>query len=337
MNTPTTNTPWPRLGVVGVVLAAVIGAILVAFLWPAATAEPRGLPIALAAPQAMADQLRAGMEAQAPDRFDFTDTADRDTATELIETRAAYGAIVLGQEPEVLVSSAANAAVAAQLSSLAPTLQAQLNAELAAAGQEPPAPIVVAVTDVVPLAASDANGVILSASAFPLVLGGVVGGIAISLGIVGIWRRLTALLVFSVVGGLTITGILQGWFGGLQGDYLANSSAIALALLAIGGFVVGLAALLGRPGIALGVVLFVLFANPISSAAIPVEFMVRPWGEIGQWFPPGAAGTLLRDLSYFPKADSLFVWLVLAGWALAGLLLIAITHGRDRSVSLESH
>ena len=94
--------------------------------------------------------------------------------------------------------------------------------------------------------------------------------------------------------------------GALQGDFWVNSAAIALALTAIAAPILGFVALIGRAGIALGVLTFLLFANPISAAAIPVEFLPVPWGAIGQWFPPGAAATLLRDLSYFPAADATF-------------------------------
>ena len=73
-----------------------------------------------------------------------------------------------------------------------------------------------------------------------------------------------------------------------------------------------------------------LFAVPLASAATPVEFLPTPWGAVGQWFPPGAAATLLRDLSYFPAADSVFPWLVLAGWAVAGVLLALAGRALDR-------
>jgi hypothetical protein len=99
-------------------------------------------------------------------------------------------------------------------------------------------------------------------------------------------------------------------------------------LAAIAAPITGFVALMGRPGIARGVVTFLLVANPISAAAIPVEFLAEPWGAIGQWFPPGAAATLLRDLSYFPVADATFPWLVLAAWAAGGILLSMIGHFR---------
>ena len=122
---------------------------------------------------------------------------------------------------------------------------------------------------------------------------------------------------------------MQGWFGVLQGDYLVNALAFTLAFLSIGAPIVGFAALVGTPGVALGPVVFLLFANPISSAGAPVEFLPEPWGAIGQWFPPGAAATLIRELSYFPEADKLFPWLVLAGWAAAGVLLGMLGHFRQ--------
>ncbi|MBT2498220.1 hypothetical protein J7E25_03855 [Agromyces sp. ISL-38] len=89
-----------------------------------------------------------------------------------------------------------------------------------------------------------------------------------------------------------------------------------------------MAALMGRAGIAVGAVVMLLFANPISAAAVPKEFLVAPWGEVGQWFPPGAAATLIRELSYFPSADTAFPWLVLAAWAAGGILLSVVGHFR---------
>jgi hypothetical protein len=75
-------------------------------------------------------------------------------------------------------------------------------------------------------------------------------------------------------------------------------------------------------------VLFLLIGNPIASAAAPLEFLPQPWGQVGQWLPPGAGATLLRDVAYFPAADIAFPVLVLAGWAVAGLLLAVLGHFR---------
>ncbi len=93
--------------------------------------------------------------------------------------------------------------------------------------------------------------------------------------------------------------------------------------------IVGFATLFGRPGIAVGPVLFMLIGNPLSGAQFPKEFLANPWGAFGQWLPPGAGNSLLRDTSYFPDADSAFSILVLTGWTILGLSLVTIGHARD--------
>jgi hypothetical protein len=324
------HTPWGRAIGVGVALAAVVTVIVLAFSWPGVTADPQGLPIAVSGPEEQVSALEAALDERAEGLFDVTRVDDREEAVVAIESREVYGAILISESPEVLTASAASPLVAQQLSAFAGVLQTQLQAAIAAQvpeGVTPPT-VSVTVTDVVPLADADPRGSGLVAAAFPLVLGGMLGGILISVALVGAVRRLVALGVYAVVGGLVITAVLQGWFGVLQGDYLLNSAVFTTALLAIGAPIVGFAALIGRAGIALGPILFLLIANPISSAATPVEFLLKPWGAIGQWFPPGAGATLIRETSYFPAADTTFPWLVLAGWAAAGILLALIGHFR---------
>ena len=107
-----------------------------------------------------------------------------------------------------------------------------------------------------------------------------------------------------------------------------HSLFTTIQLAAIAAPITGFVALIGRAGIAFGPLVMLLFANPLSSANAPKEFLVAPWGEVGQWFPPGAAATLLRDLSYFPEADASFPWLVLGAWMVGGLLLSVVGHFR---------
>ena len=336
-HTPTTGpTPWSRVVGVAVVLTTVVSVIVLAFLWPALTSEVRDLPIAAAGPSAQVEQIVAVIDDHAPGVFDVTTVDDRDAAVAAIERREVYGAIVLGQKPEVLTSSAASPVAAQALSGVAAQLQAGLQqaaaAQAAAAGVAPPA-ITVDVTDVVPLAETDARGTGLASAVLPLVIGGLLGGILTALLLAGRSRRLVALALYAVLAGAALAGILQGWLGVLQGSFVLDAAAIALAMFAIGATVGGLASVLGRPGLALGAVTFILFAVPLASAATPVEFLPAPWGAVGQWFPPGAGATLLRDLSYFPSADAAFPWLVLAGWAVAGAALVVLGRALDRTPS----
>lgn len=332
------HTPWGRVIGVGIALAAVVAVIVLAFSWPGVTSEPKGLPLVVVGPDAQVTALEGALDERSEGLFEVTVADDRDAAVAAIEHRDAYGAIVLGDEPEVLTASAGSPLVAQQLTAFASALQGQLQAAVAAQvpdGVTPPT-VTVTVTDVVPLAEADPRGAGLVSAAFPVVLGGMLGGILVSVALVGVVRRLVALGVYVVAAGLTIAGIMQGWFGVLQGEYLLNAGVIAAGLLAIGAPIVGFAALIGRPGIALGPVIFLLIANPISSAAQPQEFLPEPWGDVGQWFPPGAGATLLRDASYFPAADTTFPWLVLATWAAAGILLALVGHFRSTGATPEA-
>lgn len=325
------HSPWGRVVGIGIALAAVVAVIVLAFSWPNVTSEPKDVPIAIVGPDAQVEALTGALDARSPGLFEVTTVEDRDAAVAAIESRDAYGAILLGLDTEVLTASAGSPIIAQQLNAFASVLEGQIQAAVAAQvpeGVTPPT-VTVTVTDVVPLAESDPRGTGLVSAAFPVVLGGMLGGILICVALVGAARRLVALGVYAVVAGLAIAAIMQGWFGVLQGAYLLNAAVLASGLLAIGATIVGFAALLGRPGVAIGPVLFLLVANPISSAAQPVEFLPEPWGAIGQWFPPGAGATLLRDVSYFPAADPTFPWLVLAGWAAAGILLALV--GRHRA------
>lgn len=310
------HTPWRRLLGLGVGLAGALTVLVLAFLWPAVTSEPHDLPVAVAGPAAAVVPFTQALEERAPGVFDVVTAQDRTSAVDLVQTREIYGAVVLGAQPEILTASGGSPLVAQQLTALAPALQAQVGA---------PVPV----TDVVPLLEGDPRGAILGAVTFPLVIGGMIGGIAISLGVVGVWRRVTAVVGYSVLGGFAVAGVLQGWFGALAGSYAVNAGIVALAILAIAGVIVGCVSVVGRAGIAIGPVLFLLVANPIASAAQPWQMLPAPWGAIGQWMPPGAAAALLRDESYFPRADTTQLWVALASWAVLGLLLATVGHFRD--------
>lgn len=194
----------------------------------------------------------------------------------------------------------------------------------------------VVVTDVVPLSSDDPRGTGLAVAGLPLAMGGMVGGILISLLVAGAWRRLAAVIAYGIAGGLGLVGILQGWFHVLQGDFWANSAAVGLGIAATAAIITGLSALIGRAGIAVGAVITMFIGNPLSALTQPREFLPAPWGDVGQWFVPGASGTLLRNLSYFPDAGTLFPWLVLGAWAVAGVVLIVTGHFRDQSAVAEA-
>ncbi len=357
------RTPWARVVGIGVALSIVVGAILLAFAWPSITASAQDLPVGVVGTDEQVEQIQDAVDehsdgAIALERFD-----DRDAAVSAIEQREAYGAIVLGAEatdaPEVLKATAASAQVAAVMDGLARTLQSQIDTQIRAqieqtlttaqegmaaavqaavqaalSGQAPTAPsestavelpaITVVVTDIVPFDEDDANGAGLTVAMFPMLLGGMMGGIVLTLLVKGTGRRLVGVVVYSAAAGLVLSAVLHSWLGVLPAGYWLNAAALALTIAAISATITGLGGLFGAAGVPIGAVLMMLVANPISAATVPVEFLVSPWGAIGQLLPPGAAGTLLRSISYFPDAPTAHLWLTLGCWAAAGLVLTAI-------------
>jgi hypothetical protein len=326
------HTKWGFAVVFGLAGSLIVGLVVLAFVWPIATASAKNLPVAISGPAASVRAIEQAIDDKASGVIDFQSVDSRDAAIAKIKDRSVYGAIILpsaqGESPEVLTASAASTAATQLLSGIGTQLQAQLMQQVAAAHGNPLA-VKVAVTDVVPLASSDKNGTGLIAASFPLVLGGILGGILVSFLVVGVLRRLLALLVYGLAAGFVVGLVLQTLFGILQGDFLVNSLALGLAMVATSSVITGFNALVGAPGIGIGSVITMLIGNPISAASLPVQFLAGPWGAIGQFFVPGAASALVRDLSYFPGADLGRYWLTLGIWAAAGIVLSVAGHFRS--------
>jgi hypothetical protein len=92
----------------------------------------------------------------------------------------------------------------------------------------------------------------------------------------------------------------------------------------VAGAIAGLAAVLGPPGIGLGAIVVFLVGNALSGVSAAPELLPQPWGEVGQWLPAGAGGTLLRSVAYFDGAGGGAALAVLSGYAVVGLLLVAV-------------
>lgn len=349
-------TRWRFAALFGLLGALVVAVIVMAFVWPAATSQPQNLPVGIDGPADAVTAVEDVLAEQDPEPFVLHDVDSREDAVSRIESRELYGAILLGEEPEVLIATAASPVAAQALRGVATQLQLQideraqgalteqLTAILTAlqAGQRPQLPDgaapggvpevpQVTVTDLVPLAEGDATGAGLAASVFPLVLSGMLGGILLTLLVQGVVRRLIGLVVFGAAAGALIALVMQTWFGMLQGDWLLNAAVIGLSVSATSALVVGLASVMGPPGIGVAALITLLVANPIAGAAVPPQFLPEPWGAIGQWFVPGASATLLRSVMYFPDAATAVQWVVLGAWLVAGVVLALIGHHRNRA------
>lgn len=292
---------------IAIVIVGVQALLVPLFAGPAANIAPRDLPIAVAAPPPMAQQLTAKLEADHPGAFEIKPVADAAAVDEAIKTRAVYGGILLSPSgPAIHVASAAS-----------PTVANLLTQAAAGLGTGQPAPV----TDVVPVHSGDPRGAGFGAGFLPLAMTGLIAGVLIFLLVGSRAARLTALILYAAGAGFAGAAVLQFWLDVLPGDYLTDAGVLALFALAVAATITGLGALLGRAGLALGVVLVFLVGNALSAVGSAPELLPQPWGAYGQWLPIGSGGTMLRSVAYFDGNGSRTAATVLTAYAVIGLLL----------------
>ncbi|GAA0737413.1 ABC transporter permease [Dactylosporangium roseum] len=303
------RSPWPRVGAIVLLLTALLSVIMIAFAWPATRSTVHDIPLAVAGPPQAVAQVTQQLESRRPGAFDLVQVSDTAAAERLIRDREVYGAIDLSTgRPHLIIASAASPAVAQALQQVAQGLN--------------PGGTAVAVRDLVPLPADDPRGAGLAAGALPLVLGGIVAAGLLTNLIAGTVRRVAGALAFAVTGGFALVAILQFWLGSIEGDYWANSGVVALSIAATALTVLGLESLFGTAGLGLGAAVMMLLGNPLSGLASAPEMLPAGWGALGQYLPPGAAGSLLRSVSFFDGGGATPHLLVLLGWAALGLILV---------------
>ena len=297
----------------GLLIAALVVALqallVPLFAGPAANIAPRDLPLAVAGPPPAAQDLAGRLQAQHPGAFDVRVVADGSAADRAIRERTVYGAIVLAPAgASVHVASAAS-----------PTVAALLTQSTAALGNGNPP-----VQDVVPTDADDPRGAGFGAAFLPLAMTGLLAGALIFLLVRSRAARVTALITYAVLAGLAGAAVQQLWLSVLPGHYLADAGVMALVALAIAASVTGLGAILGRAGVALGAVMIFLVGNALSAVGSAPELLPQPWGEVGQWLPIGAGGTMLRSVAYFGGNGAAPAAVVLATYVVLGLGMAAL-------------
>ncbi|SNT55712.1 hypothetical protein SAMN05421812_109262 [Asanoa hainanensis] len=286
----------------GLLIVMVI--LLTAFALPGANTAVKDVPIAAAGPQRA--QLKATLDQAAPGAFDVSMVTSAAVSEREILDRDVYGAFVVDDDGLTLdIASAASSAVATSLTQVAQQLGTTMK-------------LPVTVHDLRPLSTGDPKGLGLAAGALPIALGGWLAAMGIISLIVGAWHRLIAAAVFGVAGGFVLSGTLFA-IGTFDTNYWATSAAAALGLAATCYFVLGFERLLRGGGIAIAALTLILLGNPLSGQSSAPEMLPHPWGALGQLLPPGATGTLLRNVSFFDGAAIARPISVLVAWALLGL------------------
>jgi hypothetical protein len=290
--------------------------------------SPRDVPLAVVvpagAPAGTAGSVVAQLEGIAGDPLDLRVAGTEDDARDLLADREVDGVLLLGAgtEDTLLVSGAEGGAVSSALTEVLTQVDAAQQRTLTT-------------DDVLPAAAGDARGL----SAFYLAVGWVVGGYLVA-SIIGVSAgsrpltpargvvRLGSLAVYAVVsgiGGAVITGPVLGVF---DGHLLALSAFGALLVFAVGAITTALQVWTGLVGIGLAILLFVVLGNPSAGGAYPAPLLPPFWAAIGSWLPPGAGTSAVRGIVYFGGAGAGQACLVLAAYAVVGLVATLAGSGR---------
>ena len=347
----TDRSSWLKVISTSLLASLIVAVVILAFTWPTKTMEAKNLPVSIAGPEVTVSQFEQSLKDKGIETFELKQASSREEAEQQIKQRETYGAIIFteGAAPEVLTAPAANAAATQMLNGVATQLNAQIQQKALAAKTEAltqagqaggeqgaqaaaqleqmkvqakqASAMAVKTTAVVPLSENDSSGSGIAISAFPLVIGGILGGSFSALRVNGTWRRFATATLYAVIGGALTALILSTWFDFIPGDFATLWAAFGATYLATAFFIVGVGAL-SSPliGLAVGAVVTMFIGNPISGATMPSVFLPGAWGQIGQMLVPGASSTLLRSIAYFPEAATSDQWLVLGSWIAFGLL-----------------
>ena len=277
----------------------------------AANHEPRphGLPLGIVGSPPAVAALTAQLNRRAPGAFAVRGYASPTAARTAILHRSIYGALELGPPPVLLVASAASGFVAA-------LLQKTFRAAAGAKGQR------LTVHDLAPLPPSDSTGATPFAATISLIIAGILGTSMIYL----VTRnralvvRLTALVILAAGAGLLTALVTNVVVGAFSSQFQAVWGVATLFVLALVMPIAAFQVLLGLPGAAVGLLVFVVVGDPSSGGSTAPQLLPSPWRAISQGLPPGAAVTAMRDVVYFHGYGSTRALLTLGAYAVLGAI-----------------
>ncbi|MFG3019352.1 ABC transporter permease [Streptomyces sp. NPDC048254] len=197
-----------------------------------------------------------------------------------------------------------------------------------AAGADPSVKVPMKAVDVVPVAKDDPRGVVFSSSVFPLTICGIMIGAFVTMarGLARPRHRVLTLVVACAVAALGVYLVAQGFLGALPHNHVATWAILSLDLLSISATAAGLIRLLGPAGLGLSAALMVFVGNAFSGATSAPEMLPKGVDYVGQWLPPGAGASLLRDITYFDGNADAGHLAVLALWGVCGLTAVMFGH-----------
>lgn len=332
------KSTWRFILSLVVILTAILAIMMAAFALPAVHSGVHQVPIGIIEKNdAIYDKISQSLQAKG---FNVTRFNTEKTAVNAMKERKAYGVYAIDPSGDVTLykATAASTTVAQLLTDVAKEMltqqksaaQAQLtqlmtkttdsnklkgfSQKLVAISAKQ-----VKIVEVKAFPKTDEKGSGLAAGALPIALGGWIGTVAISQLIKGKRQKFIAVIGFSIIGGLGLIGVIQFGIGTFDGNYLLTSFGAMLGIMATSFFVLGILEVLGLPGLGIAAIVLILLGNPLSGLISAPELLPSGWGTFGQLLPPGATGTLLRNIAFFDGhaiSQPLLVLLVYVGFGM---------------------
>jgi hypothetical protein len=273
--------------------------------------QPHDIPVGLVGPSPAVQQISSSFGTNAPGAFQFTEYASEQDARAALDDRAVDGVLVLGSGILIVAGAAGDGATGVITAAFSNVFKAQgktLTVEI-----------------VHPFPSGDAHGLILFFAVLATLISTLASqAILFATGkAVGLGLRLSFTAVYGGLVGLTAMGMAT-WIAGDYGDGLwAAAGLVALASMALGAVVGGLARLLGPPGIGLAAVAMLLSlvssGGPIGSQLLPDFYRaLAPWSIAAEVY------TALKGALFFGGAALAGPTAVLAGWLVVGVALIVL-------------
>ncbi|MFI2619449.1 DUF3533 domain-containing protein [Streptomyces sp. NPDC018584] len=316
-------TPRAAMLVIGVLALQLL--FIASYVGALHDPRPKDVAFGVVAPGPAAGQTTDKLNKLPGDPLDPRVLKDEATARRQIMHRDIDGALIVdprGTTDTLLVASGGGTALSRTLTTLLTEVDA---AEKRTVRTE----------DVAAASNKDFNGL----SSFYLVVGWCVGGylcasiLAISAGsrasnVPRAIIRLGTMALYSIAGGLGGAIIIGPILGALPGSVMGLWGLGALVVFGVGAITLALQALTGIVGIGLAVLIIVIGGNPSAGGAFPLPMLPAFWKAIGPWLPPGAGTWSARSIAYFEGNALTGPLLVLAAWAVVGVVVTLVLSAR---------
>jgi hypothetical protein len=274
--------------------------------------RPHDLPVGIAAPPPVAQQLVQGFGQNAPGAFAFTTYGSEADALAAIDRRDVDAALVVGAAgPRLVVAGAAGDAIAGGIT-------AAFSGAFAAQGTELPVEVVH------PFSAGDPHGIVLFFLILATLVSSIVVGALAALGTAGRpWTVPLGIVAIYAVSAGVVGTLAAAWLAGGYADGLWLAMSVVTVLsFAVAVVVAGLARLLGPAGVALGALVVVFLGLVSSGGPLGTAFLPDAYQAIAPWLPPAPAAEALRGALFFGGAGIAAPVLLVAGWAIVGVALL---------------